>query len=238
MARVYNKKYLSPATLEEANMATAKRIFPFVLLGLTYGLACIPAWAQASKNPPPAAPQVYDAARAATPSPAPDATAQPVDPKSYLIGPEDVLRIEVFRDPDLSRAVNVRPDGKFTLPLVGDLQAAGLTPERLTAQLKEALAEFENSPEVTISVLAVNSKSFTVSGKVNHGGRWPLVTPLRVADAIALSGGFQDFADEKHVLIIRGAQRLSFNYKDYIKGKKEALDQNVWLETGDTVYVK
>ena len=213
-------------------MATAKKIFPYVLLGL----ACIPVWGQAGKNTPPTSPQVFDAPRVTTA--AADAAAQPVDPRNYLIGPEDVLRIEVFRDADLSRAVNVRPDGKITLLLVGDLQAEGLTPERLTNQIKEAYSQIINNPEVTVSVLQVNSKSFMVSGRVNRVGRWPLVTPLRVFDAIGLAGGFQEFANEKDVQIIRGAQRLTFNYRDYVKGKQKALDQNIWLQNGDTIVVK
>jgi polysaccharide export outer membrane protein len=213
-------------------MASAKKIFPFVLIGL----ACIPAWGQAGKNPPSNNPQVFDAPRVTTAGT--DPTTQPVDPKTYLIGPEDILRIEVFRDADLSRPVTVRPDGKITLPLVGDLQAEGLTPERLNAQIKEALSQYMNNPEVTTSVLAVNSKSFTVTGRVNRVGRWPLVTPIRVFDAIGLAGGFQDFANTKNIVIVRGGQRLNFNYNDYVKGKKEALDQNVWLVNGDTVYVK
>ena len=212
-------------------MATATRFFPFVLLGL----ACFPAWGQAAKNAPPI-PEVVDATRVATQPPEPGT--QPVDPKTYQIGPEDVLHIEVFRDADLTRTVNVRPDGKITLPLVDDVQAEGLTPERLGAQIKEALSQFMNSPQVTISVLAVNSKSFMVSGRVNRTGRWPLITPLRVADAIGLAGGFQEFADDKHVVIMRGSNRLIFNYRDYVKGKKEALDQNIWLQNGDTVVVK
>jgi polysaccharide biosynthesis/export protein len=236
MATVYNRKYLRPATLEEAIMATAKKIFPFIFLGL----ASIPVWGQASKSPTPNGPEVITAPQ--VPTAATDAgaqpTAQPVDPKTYLIGPEDVLRIEVFRDADMTRTVSVRPDGKITLPLINDLQAEGLTPERLAAQIKEALAQFENSPQVTISVLAVNSKAFTVTGRVNRVGRFPLVTPVRVFDAIGLAGGFQDFADEKHVVIVRGGDRLEFNYKDYVKGKKDALDQNVWLQNGDTVLVK
>lgn len=214
-------------------MATAKKIFPLLFLGL----ASIPAWGQANKNPTPNGPEVVSAPQPA-PTATPVATAQPVDPKTYLIGPEDVLRIEVFRDADMTRTVSVRPDGKITLPLVNDLQAEGLTPERLAAQIKEALAQFENSPEVTISVLAVNSKSFTVTGRVNRVGRFPLVTPIRVFDAIGLAGGFQDFADEKHIVIVRGGNRLEFNYKDYVKGKKDALDQNVWLQNGDTVFIK
>jgi polysaccharide export outer membrane protein len=134
--------------------------------------------------------------------------------------------------------VSVRPDGKVTLQLLGDLQAENLTPERLAAQIKEAYAQYINSPDVIVSVLQVNSKSFTVSGRVNKVGRWPLVTPVRVFEAIGLAGGFQEFANEKDVQIVRGSQRLKFNYKDYLKGKKEALDQNVWLQNGDTVVVK
>src|SRR5579872_3358705 len=116
MIKVYNKKYL-PATLEEARMATAMKKIPFVLLAL----ACIPAWGQAAKNGPQNTPQVYDTPRVATAGTV--AAAEAIDPKSYLIGPEDILHIEVFRDTDMTRTVNVRPDGKITMPLIGDLQA-------------------------------------------------------------------------------------------------------------------
>jgi len=235
MTKVYNKKYL-PATLEEKSMATAKKNIkkniPFALLAL----ACIPAWGQAGKNPPATIPQVVDTPRVTTAGTEP--VAQPVDPHSYLIGPEDVLKIEVFRDQELSRLVNVRPDGKITLLLVGDVQAEGLTPERLTAHVKEAYSQTLINPEIAISVMAVNSKSFTLTGKVNRAGRVPLVTPIRVFDALGLAGGFQEFADQKHVQIVRGGQRLTFNYKDFVKGKKEALDQNIWLQNGDTIIVK
>jgi polysaccharide export outer membrane protein len=212
-------------------MATARRLFPFMLLGL----ACIPVWGQAGKNTTSNGPQVFDAPRVTTGT---DPSAQPVDPKSYLIGPEDVLRIEVFREADMSRMVNVRPDGKITLLLLGDMQAENLTPERLAAQIKEAYSQYINTPDVIVSVLQVNSKSFTVSGRVNKVGRWPLVTPVRVFDAIGLAGGFQEFADDKHIQIVRGGDRLEFNYKDFLKGKKKALDQNIWLMNGDTVVVK
>ena len=213
-------------------MATAKKNIPFVLLAL----ACIPAWAQGGKNGPQSTPQVYDAPRVTTAGA--DPVAQAVDPKSYLIGPEDILHIEVFRDAEMTRAVNVRPDGKITMPLIGDLQAEGLTPERLTAQLKEALTQFMTSPEVTISVLQVNSKAFVVTGKVNRSGKFPLVTPIRIFDALGLTGGFQEFANTKKITIVRGGDRLYFNYSDYVKGKKEALDQNIWLQNGDTILVK
>jgi polysaccharide export outer membrane protein len=231
MNKVYTRKYL-PATLEEATMANAKKN-----IGLAFmALACIPAWGQA-KNATPNTPQVYDKPAAATTVPS-ESVAQAVDPHSYLIGPEDILKIEVFQNNDLSRLVNVRPDGKITMPLIGDLQAEGLTPERLTVQMKEALSQYMTSPEVTISVMAVNSKSFVVTGKVNKTGKFPLITPVRVFDALGLTGGFQEFADTKHVTIVRGTQRLTFNYNDYIKGKKDALDQNIFIQNGDTILVK
>jgi polysaccharide export outer membrane protein len=207
-------------------MATATKTLFLVFM---FGLTCTPALAQAGKNPPANSPQVFDGPRVATAGTEP--VAQPVDPRTYLIGPEDVIKIDVFRDQDMSRIVNVRPDGKITMPLIDDIQAEGLTPERLGMQIKEALSQFNKSPEVTISVLGVNSKSFTGSGRVNRVGKWPLVTPTRVFDAIGLAGGFQNFANDKDIQIIRGAQRLKFNYRDYVKGKKEAVDQNVWLQT-------
>jgi polysaccharide export outer membrane protein len=231
MIKVYNNKYL-PATLEEARMATAKISIPFVLLAL----ACIPAWGQSGKNARATIPEPADTPRAnVAPT---EAVAQPVDPHSYLIGAEDILRIEVFRDPDLSRVVNVRPDGKITLLLVGDVQAEGLTPERLTTQVKEAYSQFITNPEVTVSVIGVNSKSFVITGKVNRGGKFPLVTPIHVFDALGLTGGFQDFEDTKKITIVRGGERLYFNYKDFVKGKKEAVDQNILLQNGDTILVK
>jgi protein involved in polysaccharide export with SLBB domain len=95
-----------------------------------------------------------------------------------------------------------------------------------------------NNPEVTISVMQVNSKSFVVTGKVNRSGKFPLITPLRVFDALGLTGGFQDFANTKNITIVRGGQRLTFNYNDFVKGKKDALDQNIWLQNGDTILVK
>ena len=156
----------------------------------------------------------------------------------YKLVVGDKLRVEVYRDQSMSQSLQIRPDGKITLQLLGDVQAEGLTPERLAAQIKEAYSQYINTPDVIVSVLAVNSKSFTVSGRVNKVGRWPLVTPVRVFDAIGLAGGFQEFANQKDVQIIRGSQRLKFNYNDYLKNKKEAVDQNVLLQNGDTVVVK
>jgi polysaccharide export outer membrane protein len=129
----------------------------------------------------------------------------------------------------------VRPDGKITIPLVGDVQATGLTPERLGEQLKQALAEYINSPDVSVSLQQVNSKKFFVTGEVNRPGEYTLLTPTRVFEALSNASGFRDFANKKKIVIIRGAERIRFNYADVLKGKN--LDQNIFIENGDTIVV-
>jgi polysaccharide export outer membrane protein len=161
-----------------------------------------------------------------------------VYPKTYTIGPEDVLNILVWREPELTKNHLVRSDGKITMPLLGDIQAAGLTPERLKAQLTQALSEQILKPEVTVTVMAVNSKKFYISGEVNKSGMFSLAVPVRVFDALNLAGGFRDFAKTTDILIIRanGKEILHFNYKEYLKGKH--TEKNIFLENGDSIIVK
>jgi polysaccharide export outer membrane protein len=184
------------------------------------------------QTPPPEKPR--EAPKTLPNSVPPDSTGAPVDPKTYIIGPEDVLYIQVFREPELSGAVGVRPDGKITRPLIGDMQAAGLTPERFSAQLKQALSSFINNPDVTVSVGQVNSKRYTVAGEVTRPGPVPLVVPTRVFDALS-NVGFKDFAKKNKIVIIRKDERIKFNYNDVLHGKH--LEQNIFLEPGDTIYV-
>lgn len=197
------------------------------------------AGAQQTQNPndvPPPAPEKNEAPKVPAVL-APDATGLPIDPKTYVIGPEDILSVKVWRQQDFTGPKGVRPDGKITMPLIGDVQAAGLTPLRLADQLKQELSEYVKQPDVTVEVLQVNSKKYSVAGGVNHPGAYPLVVATRVFDAINLAGGFRDFANKKDILIIRsGGKRFHFNYNDFIKGKK--VDLNIELENGDTVIVK
>ena len=168
---------------------------------------------------------------------APDATGLPIDPKSYIIGPEDIISIKVWREPDFTGPKGVRPDGKITLPLIGDLQAGGLTPDRLTAQLKQALSEYVKQPDVTVEVIQVNSKRYTVTGEVGRPSAYPLVVAVHVFDAINIAGGFREFANKKDILILRtDGKRFHFNYQEFVKGKN--MDKNILLENGDTVIVK
>ena len=158
-----------------------------------------------------------------------------VDPKNYLIGPEDVLLVRVWREADLSGPASVRPDGKITLALGGEVQAAGLTPDALGKKITEVLSNFVNSPQVTVSVQQVNSKRYYISGEVNHSGVFPMVMPTTILEALVNAGGFRDFANSKKIVILRGTKRLNFNYKEVIKGKN--LEQNVLLENGDHIVV-
>jgi polysaccharide export outer membrane protein len=191
------------------------------------------AQAPAQQTPPPAE-KPPEAIKTLPNSVGPENTGAPVDPKTYVIGPEDVLFISVFREQDLSGAVAVRPDGKITRPLIGDMQAGGLTPERLATQLKQAFSTYINSPDVQVTVAQVNSKRYTVAGEVMRPGVYPLVLPTKVFDALS-TVGFRDFANLKNIKIIRGQERLKFNYKEVLKGKH--LEQNIFLEPGDTIYV-
>jgi polysaccharide export outer membrane protein len=159
----------------------------------------------------------------------------PVDPRTFKIGPEDILLIRVWREPELSGSLAVRPDGKITLPLAGELQAGDLTPEQLTKVVTEALGKFINRPEVLVQVLAVHSKKFLVSGEVGRPGGYPLVTPVTVMEAIVQAGGLREFANKKKIVVIRGSERLKFNYNDVIRGKN--LSQNVQVVNGDHIVV-
>ena len=176
-----------------------------------------------------------DAARAAQAQSGGTLVAAPVDPRTYEIGPEDVLNIFVWREPDFTRVVQVRPDGKFNLPLIGDIVAAGLTPEKLGENLTESLSKIINKPEVSVSLQSVQSKKFYLVGGVNRTGSFPLVVPITILEALTNAGGFREYAKKNKVLIMRGKERIKFNYNEVIKGKK--LEQNILVENGDYIVV-
>ncbi|MDP8991038.1 MAG: polysaccharide biosynthesis/export family protein [Acidobacteriota bacterium] len=182
----------------------------------------------------PAPPPSHSDAPSAAPSKS-DNSGAAVDPKTYVIGAQDVLMIKVWREMDFTGPYTVRPDGKISMPLVGDVQASGLTPERLGEQLKQALSNFINSPDVSVSLQTVGSKKFYITGEVNRAGEYTLAIPTTVFDAVSNAGGFRDFANKKKIIIIRGTERIKFNYQDILKGKN--LEQNIFLETGDTIVV-
>jgi len=158
---------------------------------------------------------------------------------SFVIGNDDVLAINVWKEPDISRSIPVRSDGKISLPLVGEVQAAGLTPLKLEKDIAEKLKNYISEPEVTVMVQQVNSQKFNILGQVAHPGTYGIANSPTVLDAIALAGGFRDFAKKKSIYVLRhsasGESRLLFNYKDVSQGKN--MSQNVKLQPGDTIIV-
>jgi polysaccharide export outer membrane protein len=164
----------------------------------------------------------------------------PVAAPDYIIGTEDVLAINVWKEPELTKTVPVRPDGKISLPLVGEVQAAGKTPKQLQEQLSTGLQSYIASPEVTVMVQEVRSQKINVVGEVNKPGTFILVKPMTVLDGLAEAGGFREFAKTSKIYVLRvnadGTQtRFPFNYKKVIKGRNSA--ENIQLESHDTIVV-
>ena len=158
------------------------------------------------------------------------------DAPSYLIQPNDVLSIFVYKYPELSREqVLVLPDGRISLPLVQDMKAAGLTSTQLKQQLEEKLKTDIDLPNVTVSLQSIQSYQVYVMGKVANPGAIVRATPINVMQALAASGGFSEFADTGAIVIFRGDERIRFKYDDFEKGKNQ--DKNIWLQSGDVVNV-
>lgn len=158
----------------------------------------------------------------------------------YTIGPADVLAINVWKDNELSRTVLVRPDGRISLPLIGELAVSGLTASKVQDLIAQKLKPYISMPLVTVIVTEVKSRTYTVVGKIAHPGAFPLGKPTTVLDAIAIAGGFLDFAKTNRVYVLRRAPdgsdaRLPFDYKKVISGRK--ADENIDLKSGDTIVV-
>lgn len=161
------------------------------------------------------------------------------DDPTFIIGQDDVLDISVWKEPDVSRQVPVRPDGKISLPLLNDVQASGLTPMQLQAQLTEKLKKFFTEPQVTVIVTAINSRRVYMMGEISRPGAIPLTPNMTVLQAISSAGGLTQFANSSKIQILRtenGKQvPYFFNYKEVIRGVK--TEQNIFLKPGDSIVV-
>jgi len=170
-----------------------------------------------------------------TPNTARTATQDP----AYKIGAQDVIRVDVWREDQLTRTVPVRPDGKITLPLLNDIQASGLTPMELAGVIREELKKFITNPQVTVSVSEINSRRIYVNGEVNKSGAYQLIPHMTVLQALSGSGGFTAFARIKNIYVLRNENgkpvKIPFNYKQAITGKNP--EQNIELQPGDVVVV-
>jgi polysaccharide biosynthesis/export protein len=222
-------------------------------LPLVFALVAQTAYTQ---TPPPATPPAAPPATAAPPttSPAsptkpgsPPANAAPVDPAKkavvpppgYVIGADDLLSIVFWREKDLSADVMVRPDGKISVPLLNDVEAAGLTPEQLRDRLMTQAQRLVEDANVTVVVRAINSRRVYITGQVARPGPYPLTGPMTVLQLIAIAGGVLEYADAEEILIMRYENgvpsNFQFNYKEVIRQKN--LKQNIELRPGDTVVV-
>lgn len=158
----------------------------------------------------------------------------------YTIGSDDVLTVNVWHEPEVSRSVPVRPDGKISLPLIGDVQAAGLTPTDLKNELEVKFAKYLTNPAVSVIVSKIRSQRVNVLGQVYRPGTYPLIPPMSVIDAIATAGGLKEFARPNKIYVLRALpngqqRRINFAYKDVLKGKSGSIDME--LQTRDTVVV-
>ena len=177
---------------------------------------------------------------AAQPTPmAPTAATIAVAPADYVIGPSDLLAIVVWKEKDLTVDVVVRPDARLSVPLLNDVQAAGLTPEQMRLMLTQSLARFIQQPIVSVVVKQIANNRVFIAGQVLKPGPYPLAGPTTVLQVISMAGGVTEFADRKNIMVTRmerGGQRtFHFNYGDVIKGK--SLEQNILLKAGDTIMV-
>lgn len=172
---------------------------------------------------------------AATLPPPPPGAAAAVDSNGYTVQSPDVLNVQVWHQPDFSGIYSVHPDGKITMPLIGDLQAGGKSPAAIQKSVKEALAKYVKEPLVTVTVQQVLSKKYYMDGEINRPGEYELIGKTTVLEAISKAGGLAPFANQKKVYVLRGDQRIPFNYKQVIHGKN--LDQNIELKPDDHVVI-
>jgi polysaccharide biosynthesis/export protein len=212
------------------------RIIPVLTL---LALMSIGAFAQSNSPAQPPAPAAPAADKQAGAKQGPGSRVAHSD-GTYVIGANDVLAISVWKEPDISRSLPVRSDGKISLPLVGELQAGGQTPQQLEQEITKRLTNYISEPEVTVIVTDSKSQKINILGMVTKPGAYLLTSSTTILDAIALAGGFKDFAKQKAIYVLRQnadgtQQRLSFNYKEVIKGKNP--EQNIRLQAGDTIVV-
>ena len=204
-----------------------------IFLFTAYAWAQMPAASQSGAQPP-ASTEMASLAHPMI------ASANKPHDDSFVIGNDDVLAISVWKEPDLSRSIPVRSDGRISLPLIGELQASGRTPLKLEQEIADKLQPYLEEPDVTVIVQQINSEKFNILGQVAKPGAYPITNSATVLDAIALAGGCRDFAKRGSIYILRrnpdgSESRIPFNYKDVIKGKNMA--QNIKLRPHDTIVV-
>jgi polysaccharide biosynthesis/export protein len=202
-------------------------LIALVLVGVEIAAMAAQSDAKPTDNKPPAAP-----------SPEISKPTKPAAEPTYVIGADDTLHIDVWKEPDLTATLPVRPDGMISLPLLNDVQAAGLTPMQLAGSITDKLKKYLADPRVTVVVTQMNSQRYYVTGEVVHGGAQALLPNMTILQALA-NAGFTQFANTKGIYLLRQErgrqQRIPINYKQLVKG--EAMGQNIIIKPGDTIVV-
>lgn len=207
-----------------------------IALVLLLGVVAAGAMAQTNSSRPPKVLPQSPAANSSSTSASGSANTN----TSYIIGPGDLLAINVLHEPEVSQKVPVRMDGKISMPLIGEVQASGMKPDNLQATIAAKLHDYIKDAEVTVVVEEIKSHQFSVMGEVEHPGSFPLARPTTVLDGLAAAGGFRDFAKVSKIHVLRKTPQgttitLPFNYKEVSKGKSES--ENIELQAGDTIIV-
>lgn len=209
-----------------------------LLTGVLVAALSVSGFAQTSKPDVPAAGQQRPASAPAASAPALPQGVADIDNSRYVIGAEDSLSVTVWKEPSLSGVVPVRPDGMISLVLVGDLPAAGRTPMQLAGDITAKLKKYIQDPNVSVVVMAVNSRRVFLLGEVGHAGPIPMTPGMTPLQALAAGGGLSPFANAKKIYILRNEggkqQKIPFNYKQALKGDDS---QNIELKPGDTIVV-
>jgi polysaccharide biosynthesis/export protein len=209
-------------------------------VGGAFAQHATPAAAKPSAPTPSSAPGTVPSPASAMPSQTAEKSSLIVT-KEYIIGPEDVLEITVWRNQDLSKIVAVRPDGRISMPLIGDVTAVGRTPSQLTEEIASRLKEFKESPSIAIVVKEVNSYAVFILGEVQKPGKYPLKSKTTLLQGITIAGGFTPTAARNKMVLFRfldngtGDERMKASYDDIVL--RDGSRQNVELKPGDTVVV-
>jgi polysaccharide export outer membrane protein len=211
-----------------SGLANALRLIPILLFSLATGLFAAPQGGSSQSAP-------SSSNKTTAPAPAIIAPGAAAGTKTFKVGPQDILKIIVWREPDFTGLYTVHSDGKITLPLAGDVQAGGLTAEEIQENVTTALSKLIQKPNVTVTVQQILSQKYYMDGQIGRPGEYQLTSPTTILEAISIAGGLRDFANGKKIYVLRGDRRIPFNYKEVIKGKN--LTQNIQLQPGDHIVI-
>ena len=213
-----------------------KTIASLAVAGWLLGAAALPAQTATAELK---TPEAAATAKPAEPPAAADTTTRTVAPPEYIVGEADVLRVNVWKEPEVSQTVVVRTDGNISLPFINDVKVSGMTPLQIQNTVAEKLKGFLNNPQVTVTVTEIRSKRAFITGEVIRPGGYSLNAQTSVLQLIAQAGGFTPFAKRDSILVLRTENgkpvRYKFKYKQVVQGKN--TDQNISLHPGDTVVV-